>query len=198
MLHRKTVLIVVALATLACSRLLGDEAQKAEAHPVMSKLLFQPDQLPESCTILKPKPGDVMPFGKGNPLLSADREFIEKFSAMMFPKESQVQTADIVEALFSVYRSTNEIGVFAWRFRTEDAARAAAIAVQKKFKETGQEDGKSVYRTKDVFVFVWHDDSDDPAAPRMRALVQNVLVEYGKQKSKADFAKAKELGYEPE
>lgn len=188
MFNRKTSLILTALATLACSRLLGGETLQAEAHPVMSKLLFQPDQLPKGCATRQLKPGDVL-FGigketPGNPLLSKNREFVEEFSTMMFGqifgKESPVRTDDIVEALFSIYRSTNEIGVFAWRFRTEDAAAAAEVAVQKELKDTSRADRMSFYRTKDVLVCLWHDDSDDPAAPQMRALVQNVLAEYGK------------------
>jgi hypothetical protein len=165
---------------LACSRLLGGEAPNAEAHPVMSKLLFQPGQLPEGCEMVKPKPGQVLPFGKGNPLLSADREFVENFSGMMFGNESSVRTDGIVEALFSVYRSKNEIGVFAWRFRTEDAARAAEVFIREKFGEASA--GKSVYRTRDIFVFVWHDDREDPAAPKMKALVESVLAAYSKKK----------------
>lgn len=181
MFSSKTFIILAVMAALTCSRLPGGEAPKAE-DPVMKRLLFRPDQLPKGCAILKLKPGDVLPFGKGNPVLSADRKFVGEFSAMMFGKESPVRTDGIAEGLFSVYRSTNEIGVFAWRFRTEDAARIAEMAIQKRFTKDAT---KSVYRTKDVLAFVWHDDSDDPAAPQMRALVKSVLADYGKQKPTA-------------
>ncbi len=177
MFNVKRSLVLAALATLACSRLLGGEAPTTKARPVMERLLFRPDQLPEGCAIQDQKPGEVLPFGKGNPLLSADRKFVETLSAVMFGKESPVHADDIIEALFSVYRSRNEIGVFAWRFRTKDTTRVAEIATQ--WKHSG-----SVYRTRNILVFVWHDDPDDPAAPQIRALVKRSLTEYDDQESK--------------
>ena len=111
MFSSKPFIFLAVLAALACSRLPGGEAPKAEVDPIMKRLLFRLDQRPEGCAIQELKPGDMLPFGKGNPLLSADRKFVEEFSAMMFGEESPVRTDGIAEGLFSVYRSTNEIGV---------------------------------------------------------------------------------------
>ena len=141
-------------------------------RPTMKKLIFSPDQLPEGCAMGSVKPGEELPFGiKTNPYISTDRDFVEPFIKGMM--DTALQADDVEEALFSVYHSTDEIGVFAFRFKSSDAAE--------KMEDVSQEyddDIRWIIRANELLVMVWWDAPDDPAVPYIKKLVKDVLEEH--------------------
>jgi len=181
MLNGRAFLILALATALACSHLMRDKAPRVESSPVMSALLLNQDQLPRGCKPRELEPGKEGPHGiKVNPYLSADREFVESFAGAYFYKETGVRPDDVVEALFSVYLCPAEVGVFAWRFKTPDAAKAGQEDLEHVISSR-RKDSFPVYRVRDVLVLLWYDYASQECVSHMEAVIRETLAKYENQ-----------------
>ena len=152
------VLLVVSLIINAC----GDKRDDLE------HFIFKDYELPDGCR-LKTVEKDELPFGaQSNPYLSSDRQFLDNFAKKMFRDEESLVAATRT-ALFSVYWSDNEIGIFGFQFNSEESAQKAA-----NFLNTDIRGDNACYSEGKVVIFLWNDGAYNPYS-KIKELVKTRL-----------------------
>lgn len=126
-----------------------DDAAK---YPFLAELNIPKDRLPKGCEIVD-LPADAAPgLGLKNYSVTTDaRAFLigdEKFKELIDPND--------VEAIYlALYKEKNDLGIFGWTFKSDDAAKATATKMKKRYAK--QSEQIRVWQVKKNVVFLWCD-----------------------------------------
>ena len=163
-------LLVIALTTLVMAP--ASHADSAKESAFLESLVFTQDVLPANCMLRKAAPGEMLPHNiPSNPYVSSDEQFIHDFSSPIFSRDSGINTADIREALYSVYLcSEKETGIFAWRFASNEQARAGMKALSSGIKSSYR-----ISSAGSILVLQWSDNADDADGLAMQKLVNQAM-----------------------
>jgi hypothetical protein len=161
---------VIAVTTLFMTLL--SHAESAGETAILESLIFPQDVLPANCMLRETPPGETLPYNiPSNPHVSSDRQFVHDFSSPVFSEDSGITTADIREALYSVYLcSEKEIGIFAWRFANDDQARAGMKVLSRGIKSSYR-----ISSAGSILVLQWSDAADDADGLAMQRLVNQAM-----------------------
>lgn len=130
----------------------------------LAQLIMPDEGLPEGCAL----DSAVKP----NPLFLQ-----EKVAAVMFTSielDHDVTAWDIVEAQLVMYRERAKLGIFAYRFSDEFAARHAAVRL---LGTRGRRENNRIFLAHDAVVWLWDDGVSEAVAAAFDQLVRSAFAD---------------------
>lgn len=136
----------------------------------LTDFIFEPQYLPNECSIIKPTANDPLPFNiPDNPYASSDTSFTKLATQLL--KVAELNST-IKTALFSVYQCKNEIGINGIEFENVTDAEKCELILNKLETDTLRFD---VFRNKNIVIHLWRDDITDSCYYDFKKLIKDKL-----------------------
>ena len=146
--------------------LVEDKSQEAfsqsddiDTQKALANILPSEANLPEGVRIKLLPEGKDLPYGiNANPYISDDQTFIDTISKDMFPVQFPFPKGEITSALFVVYDSKKEMGIYGFEFDTKKNAEQAYLITQQNMNRRLGGDRISLLQTDKLILMVWTDE----------------------------------------
>lgn len=130
----------------------------AKRFPLLARLTLSKEQLPPNCSILEIPQNVSDRKGLQNPTLTTE----PKFFLIADERHEDLIDVKAVRAFYaSAYRERDDLGIFAWAFATEDAAKKAHAALAASYANEPKR--FLFWREKEYVVGLWRDSSTSDA-----------------------------------
>jgi hypothetical protein len=167
------VLLTIALALIPAPARSADDA--APKYPLLAQLSPREDDLPAGCKIAKIRDGDTPVKGMKNRAITTDA----KAFLIVDERHKDLLDAKLIEAMYvGIYREKRDIGVIAWAFKTEDAAKRAHQKLADSYAKEAER--FRFWRTKKNVVWLWRDPgTTDDCFRYFETFIEAVLTSFG-------------------